>query len=620
MRRSIATVSLSGALEDKLAAAASAGFDGIELFEPDLIACPQSPDELRGRLAELGLELSLYQPFRDLEGVSPRRLAANLRRAERKLAVMEKLGARMMLVCSSVDEDAIDDDALMAEQLGLLADLAAGYGVRVAYEALAWGRHVAGFERSWRVVERADHLNLGVCLDSFHILARGDDPSHIAEIPGAKIFYVQLADAPKLGMDVLQWSRHHRCLPGQGGFDLASFVAHVLAAGYEGPLSLEVFNDVLRQTDPVRTAVDAMRSLIGLEDAVAKRALGPDAATLGHKELPPPAALAGYAFVELAVDPVSEASVQRLLTALGFHQAGLHRSKPVELWGNGEARVVLNRGRRRPGERGNGVAEVSTVAVESSEPERALCRSERLLAPRLVRKRGPRETDLAAIEAPDGTSVFICRTADGGPRWQDDFISLDLAGDGAGTLLCIDHVALSVSLESFDETVLFHRAVLGLEPDSSQELAGPRGLIRSRALRSHGSGVRIVLNVPLLAGGALHPADLQHVAFACPDIFVAAEGLRRHGVPALPIPDNYYDDLTARLELDDDLVKSMRDLAICYDRDSDGELLHFYTPLAGTRVFFEVVERRGAYSGYGAANSVVRMAAQHGALQALGVA
>lgn len=96
---------------------------------------------------------------------------------------------------------------------------------------------------------------LGTCLDSFHILSRSSDPKDlegIADIPGEKIFFLQLADAPLLGMDVLQWSRHHRCFPGQGGFDVAGLVKHVLRTGYGGPLSLEVFNDVFRQAEAAR--------------------------------------------------------------------------------------------------------------------------------------------------------------------------------------------------------------------------------------------------------------------------------------------------------------------------------------------------------------------------------
>ena len=74
-----------------------------------------------------------------------------------------------------------------------------------------------------------------------------------------------------MAMDVLQWSRHYRLFPGQGTFDLPAFLGHVLTAGYTGPLSLEVFNDVFRQSDPARAAVDALRSLLALQEATAKR-------------------------------------------------------------------------------------------------------------------------------------------------------------------------------------------------------------------------------------------------------------------------------------------------------------------------------------------------------------
>jgi 4-hydroxyphenylpyruvate dioxygenase len=76
------------------------------------------------------------------------------------------------------------------------------------------------------------------------------------------------------------------------------------------------------------------------------------------------------------------------------------------------------------------------------------------------------------------------------------------------------------------------------------------------------------------------------------------------------MPDNYYDDLAARLELDPALLEALREHGLLYDRAGDGELLHFYTARIGGRVFFEVLERRGGYDGYGAVNSPVRMAAQ----------
>ena len=77
--RSVATVSLGdGTLEQKLAAAAAAGFDGVELCEADLEASRLSSPEAGQAAADLGLRIYLYQPFRDFESVPASRLQAGL--------------------------------------------------------------------------------------------------------------------------------------------------------------------------------------------------------------------------------------------------------------------------------------------------------------------------------------------------------------------------------------------------------------------------------------------------------------------------------------------------------------------------------------------------------------
>jgi 4-hydroxyphenylpyruvate dioxygenase len=273
VRHGIATVCLSGTLERKLTAAADAGFDGIELFEPDLTESRLSPADVRHAAAALGLSIDLFQPFRDFEGVTPAQLQRNLARAHATFDVMAQLGADTLLACSNVAPDAVDDDDLAAEQLHALAQDAAAHGVRIAYEALAWGRHVCEYDHAWRIVQAADHPALGICLDSFHVLALGTGLDAIAEIPQDKLFFCQLADATDLAVDVFSWSRHHRCLPGQGAFDLVDFTTRVLHAGYDGPLSLEVFSDAFRQADPDRVAQDARRSLAALEDRLRPRAV-----------------------------------------------------------------------------------------------------------------------------------------------------------------------------------------------------------------------------------------------------------------------------------------------------------------------------------------------------------
>ncbi|MER5544942.1 TIM barrel protein [Streptomyces sp. NPDC002589] len=639
MHTSIATVSLSGSLTEKLAAAARAGFGGVEIFENDLLASPLTPEEIRARCADLGLSIDLYQPLRDVEAVRDDVFARNLRRARHKFALMRRLGADTVLVCSSVSPDAVDDDSLAIRQLAQLADAAQEFGIKVAYEALAWGRHVNTYDHAWRIVEAAGHPALGVCLDSFHILSRGSAPEDlagIADIPGEKIFFLQLADAPLLAMDVLQWSRHYRCFPGQGGFDLVGLLRRVLAAGYRGPLSLEVFNDVFRQADAGSTAVDAHRSLLLLGEAA------------GPGVLPPAVVPTGIAFAEL-LTPDAE-PVTALLTALGFTRAARHRGKPVDLWQRGEARILVNTAAtaRRDGTR------LAAIGLESPDPAGAARRAEALLAPVLPRRRGPEDVPLDAVAAPDGTELFFCATdsastvatasasatafAPAGtdsasgtastaasatatasgtapasasavpelPDWRADFA--ELPDTPATSATRIDHLALTQPWHHFDEATLFHRGVLGLTAQESVDLADPYGLLRSRAVADADGSVRIALSV----GAA--PSDdtvhAQHIALATDDVVAAARRFREAGGRLLPVPANYYDDLAARYEFADGELETYRELGILYDRDAHGAFRHWYTETVG-RVFFELVQRDPGYQGYGAVNAPVRLAVQH---------
>src|SRR4051794_34006782 len=222
--KSIATVSLSGTLPEKLEAAAAVGFDGVEIFENDLLTYDGSPADIRRIAESLGLEITIFQPFRDFEATPENIRVRNLDRAERKFDIMQELGTDLVLVCSNVQPAAIDDDARAAADLAEMAERAARRGLRVGYEALAWGRHVNSWRHAWKIVRQADHPALGLIVDSFHTLAVDDDPSGLAEVPADKLFFVQLADAPRFDMDVLSWSRHFRNFPGQGQLPVTGFL------------------------------------------------------------------------------------------------------------------------------------------------------------------------------------------------------------------------------------------------------------------------------------------------------------------------------------------------------------------------------------------------------------
>ncbi|MCR6475164.1 sugar phosphate isomerase/epimerase and 4-hydroxyphenylpyruvate domain-containing protein [Variovorax sp. ZS18.2.2] len=622
MHRSIATVSLSGTLRQKLEAIAAAGFDGIELFEADFINFKGTATELRGIVADLGLAIDLYQPFRDFEGMPEPQFRRSLERAERKFDLMEALGAPMVLCCSNTSPLSVNDPALAAAQLHELAERAARRNLRVGFEALAWGRHTSRYGQAWNIVKQADHAHLGLILDSFHTLSLKDDPAGIAGIPGEKIFFLQMADAPLLAMDVLQWARHHRSFPGQGDFDVVGFFEQVLRAGYTGPLSLEIFNDIFRETPNRRTAVDAMRSLLYLESEARQRLAAVQPQQRVELFNPPPvAALSGLSFIEFAANEASALTLDTLVRQLGFRRIGKHRSKAVTLYRQGEINFIVN---AQPDSFARGRFEahgtsVCALGVRCADPLAAVGRATAMRSKRHDSPVGPNELRVPAVVAPGGNLIhFVPESLGANGLYEADFILEDDAPEANDAGLAqIDHVALGLALDQLDTWVLFTRAVLGLEPGESLELADPFGLIRSRGVANAERSVRLVLNVSLsqrtrtartlsvTGGGAVH-----HIALNCEDIFETAARLRANGTRFVPISDNYYDDLATRIDLAPELLERMRAAGVLFDRSPAGDYLHIYTESFEGGLFFEVAQRVGRYDAYGALNAPARMASQ----------
>src|SRR5919197_3072669 len=207
MKMSIATVSVSGGLAEKLEAIAAAGFEGVEIFENDLLSFNGTPAEVRRMVDALGLAIVAFQPFRDFEGMPPSQRERGFARAERKFDTLQELGCDLLMICSNVSPDSLGGIDRAAADLRALGERAQARGLRVAFEALAWGRHVNDYRDAWEVVRRADHPAVGLVLDTFHVLVRGTDLKPIRAIPRDRIFLVQVADAPKLDMDFLSWSR-----------------------------------------------------------------------------------------------------------------------------------------------------------------------------------------------------------------------------------------------------------------------------------------------------------------------------------------------------------------------------------------------------------------------------
>ena len=273
------TITLAGPLEAKLAAIRAAGFTQVMLNANDLAGHPGGASAAIEAVRRSGLRVTGFQVLRDFEGLSGHLHAYKVDIAKAMLQMCHDLGARVLLVCSSTSSHATADFDSLKKDLQKLAMLAVPYGIRIAYEALSWGRHISEYTQAWELVAEADRANLGLAIDSFHILATGTSSERLEEIVVAKIFLVQLADFMwqqiRSREERIDTARHFRVFPGEGvhGAEVSSLVRTLDRLGYRGDYSFEVFNDDYTQLPHAVVAERARRSVKWLTDQVSRRSL-----------------------------------------------------------------------------------------------------------------------------------------------------------------------------------------------------------------------------------------------------------------------------------------------------------------------------------------------------------
>ena len=615
MKTSIATVSISGDLREKLAAIAAAGFDGVEIFENDFLSFDASPAAVGDMIRDHGLEITLFQPFRDFEGMPEPQRARAFDRAERKFDLMGELGTKLMLICSNVSPLALGGIDRAAEDFRELGERAAKRDLRVGYEALAWGRHICDHRDAWEIVRRAGHPNIGLILDSFHTLARKIDVNSIRAIPADRIFIVQLADAPLIDMDLLYWSRHFRNMPGQGDLAVVDFMRAVAATGYDGPISLEIFNDQFRGGSPRSISIDGRRSPVNLMDDVARAEPG---IAMAVPALPVRAVASGVEFIEFTANETEADELGAMFRAMGFTEAARHRNKDVTLFRQSGINLVINTEKEGFAHSAYLVHGASAYAIglRVEDAGATVARAKALGAETFEQRRGPGELAIPALRGVGGGVIYF---VDAGIAhvWDVEFEPLDAQEGADAGLTAIDHVAQTMNYGEMLSWALFYTAIFNLKKSPMVDVVDPAGLVRSQAIANRDGLLRLTLNGAennkTLAGHFIAESfgsSIQHLAFRTGDIFAAAARLREAGFAPLRISPNYYDDLEARYSLPSDLAYRLRAGNILYDRDDTGEFFQIYSQTYGDGFFFEIVERRGGYDGYGAANAPFRIAAQ----------
>jgi 4-hydroxyphenylpyruvate dioxygenase len=567
----IPTSIVSGNLAEKFQKIAAAGFDGIELSIGDVVGSDASLDQIAQMARQAGLAITALGPL-----AAPNTGA----KIAAKVAMARTLGAGVLIV-----------DAQSA-----VVDILPVDDVRIALRPTRQSE-----TEVFDFVASLNHPNVGISLNAFNVLGDGSRPARLREIDGGRVFHVQLSDGPQTPM-----------MPGQGTLNLAGFLRVLVRAGYDGPWCV---TSAQQGHETVKNGYRALVTLLSDVALTEPRLKGriPD--------LPPKVAATGIEFVEFAVDDESRIELEEMLSSMAFRQERRHFSKAVTLWRQGAVNIVVNQ--EAKGHAHLAFCEhgpiVCDMGLRVKNADETVARAKALGSTDFNQVVGVGELSIPAIRGVGGALVhFIDETSDHHRVWDIEFepVGRTFAQQPAG-LRRIDHVAQTMKYDEMQSWLLYYLSTFQMSKSPIVNVADPSGVIYSQALESPEGEVRLNLNGALekntMAGSFLagkSGAGIQHIAFLTDDIFETSAILERSGFARLQIAPNYYAETQSEFDLDADLVGKMQAASILYDRDEGGSYFQIYGQTIFAGFFFEIIERRGRYAGYGARNAAIRLAAQ----------
>jgi 4-hydroxyphenylpyruvate dioxygenase len=336
----------------------------------------------------------------------------------------------------------------------------------------------------------------------------------------------------------------------------------------------------------------------------------------------------GVAFVEFATRGDEAENLEGILKTLGFRLSGTHIAKKLALWTQGDIRIVVNRettGYASSAYTMHGTT-VCDIGISVASAAGTVARAQRLGADPFKQPVGPGELDIPAIRGLSGSVLhFTDETSRLSDVWSVEFIQTETEDTGAG-LKQIDHLAQTMSYDEMLSWSLFFTTLFKMHKSPMVDIVDPDGLVRSQALETSEGAFRITLNGAethrTMAGSFLADSfggSVQHIALASDNIFATSAAMAERGFKPLPMSENYYADLTARFGLDPELLARLKAGNILYDEDATGAFFQFYSRPFASGMFFEIVERRNGYKGYGAPNAPFRIAAQKRLMRQKGV-
>lgn len=245
-------------LSEEVVVAGAVGYQGVELFVPKLASFLEyhSAAELARRLQEEHLVPLTMNGIENINFRPPSEFSQVKEECRWLSNLSQEIGCPCIVVVPSPKPDGADWSEVRqqtVQALSELADVAAPYGTKLAFEFLAPAScSVRTLAQSWEIVRATGRTEVGLVLDTYHFYVGGSSWESLDEFDIERLFIVHINDVEDLPL--IQLTDADRLLPGEGVLPLRRILSRLKARGYDGAYSLEVMRPAYRQRDPLEYA------------------------------------------------------------------------------------------------------------------------------------------------------------------------------------------------------------------------------------------------------------------------------------------------------------------------------------------------------------------------------
>ena len=250
---------------EKIRLAAEAGFDAIELWVNDVydhIARGGEVKEIELALADTGLRVPCMIAMKGWGDASEPEYPGMLEEAKRSMGLAARLGSPFIV---ATPPRRPCEPAQITRRYQDLLRLGREIGVRPTFEYLSFSECTSQVAQAWQVVEDANDDDATLVLDAFHTWNGGSTLDEVRAVPLERISHYHIDDAHP-DKPALTQLDPDRVMVGDGPIDLVAEIALLHEKGYDGAVSLELFNAELWASDPaevLRVGIERMRELLG---------------------------------------------------------------------------------------------------------------------------------------------------------------------------------------------------------------------------------------------------------------------------------------------------------------------------------------------------------------------